>query len=39
MKISVWRCHKKNETNKNNPQLLGHVIFIYVAGSIQVPFD
>ena len=30
---------KKNETNKNNPQLLGRVIFIYVAGSIQVPFD
>jgi hypothetical protein len=29
---------KKNET-KNNPQLLGHVIFIYVAASIQVPFD
>ena len=30
---------KKRETNKNNPQLLGRVIFIYVAGSIQVPFD
>jgi len=39
MKIRVWRYHAKNETNKNNPQLSGRVIFIYVAGSIQVPFN
>lgn len=35
----VFGVVTKNETNKNNPQLLGHVIFIYVAGSIQVPFE
>jgi len=36
---SCLALSQKNETNKNNPQLLDHVIFIYVAGSIQVPFD
>lgn len=36
---SCLALSQKNETNKNDPQLLGRVIFIYVAGSIQVPFE